>query len=50
LHPLKTDAFARRTGIIRIWAANYVNCDHLSEKGNQIVAGIFQAAIQGQAK
>jgi hypothetical protein len=28
--------------------ANYTDCNHLSEKGNQIVAGIFQAAIQGQ--
>ena len=30
-------------------SANYVNCNHLSEKGNQIVAGIFEAAIQAHA-
>lgn len=27
--------------------ANYTDCNHLSEKGNRIVADIFEAAIQG---
>jgi hypothetical protein len=28
--------------------ANYTDCNHLSEKGNQIVAGIFETAIRSQ--
>lgn len=39
---------AQQADAIAADPANYVNCDHLSDRGNQLVAGIFRAAIQAQ--
>ncbi len=39
---------ARQADTIAADPANYVNCDHLGDQGNQIVAGIFQVVIQSQ--
>ena len=39
---------AARADEIAADPANYTNCNHLSSQGNQIVAGVFRAAINAQ--